>query len=870
MYYFKSGSPISKLCFVGIILFLSLFIQASETKINEKVKGIWFGSNEWDIPAHKLNATWIWNDESLEAKAILVRKTFSLWKLPEKAILRITASSQYQLYVNGQYVCRGPARCAPHHQSYDILDITGLLITGKNLLAIRVHHQDGKRSYQYEGRAGLQAQLSLENGITRTIYGSNSSWKVTTDPSWDNNAPVISRFQQVVNDRVDFREYQNGWVETDFDDSKWQKATPLMRNVGWPSPEKNAKAQALTPPWTSLIPRDIPYMIEKNIRAANLIEAIQIKDEPFKSIALTGQIDEVFTKDLNNYQSAKSPLIIPASDSPKTWFLLFDFGEIKNGMPKLDIQGTEGTIIDIVCAPFIVDEKFTHKIVDSELLDKIVLSGKRDNWEATYFKPTRYLGLVIRSGKEPLKIYSAGIHQIQYPFKEDGLMKSDDASWVENYFDATAKTINVCTIDAFTDNYRERRQYAQAGYYGALGNYWIFGDYSLQRRYLVQVSQEQQANGIMPAYAPAAGNDYMVIMDSNCLWIRSLRNYLLYSGDKHTVKELLPAAKKLMALLHSYTNSLRMIDNPPYAYWLDHALNDRQGANFNLNGHYLGALEDFAQVLDWLNESGGDEFQARAKELRQSLQTHLWDNEKQLFADALIDGKRSDMFSEHANAMALAMNVATTEQAKKVAEQLLAKDNHNFIKRESGITTVTPAMSYFLHKGLCNYGFIDESFVMFCLRFDKMLDSKTNGTLWEEWWRDAMGRTGKLQKGRTRSDAQTETAFPPALFAEYLLGVQPTQPGMKEIEISRCSTELKNIESKIPTPEGILQVKWNFNKNGGELKLDIPGEMTVKLNLESLGVKEGKQIVLNGKTLDSNLQSEPFLKLSKGKQNIEF
>ena len=86
----------------------------------------------------------------------------------------------------------------------------------------------------------------------------------------------------------------------------------------------------------------------------------------------------------------------------------------------------------------------------------------------------------------------------------------------------------------------------------------------------------------------------------------------MHSGDEITVRQLLPAARKLMNLLHSYTNELGLIDNPPYPYWLDHAVIDRRGANLNLNGHYLGALEDFAEVLDWLRVEDGDHFRQRA------------------------------------------------------------------------------------------------------------------------------------------------------------------------------------------------------------------------------------------------------------------
>jgi hypothetical protein len=376
----------------------------------------------------------------------------------------------------------------------------------------------------------------------------------------------------------------------------------------------------------------------------------------------------------------------------------------------------------------------------------------------------------------------------------------------------------------------------------------------------------------MPAYAPLTGNDYMIILDSNCLWIRSLNNYLLYSGDSITTKELLPAARKLMELLHSYTDSLGLINNPPYPYWLDHAINDRRGANFCLNGHYLGALEDFAQVLEWLNEPGIELYQARADLIRKSLQTYLWEKEKKLFADALINGKRSDMFSEHANAMALAMNVATPEQAAYIAKQLLVNDDHNYIKRESGIIMVTPAMSYFLHAGLCNYGYIEESFRMFRERFDKMLKTSTKGTLWEEWWLNATGRSGILQKGRIRSDAQTESAFPPALFAEFLLGIRPSKPGLREIVIFRPSSELNHIVGGVPSPEGKLFVKWNFRKKSkdGELNIKIPGKMQVKLDLESFDIREGQELLLDGQPLNPDLNQSPYFILSKGDHTIKF
>ncbi len=276
-------------------------------------------------------------------------------------------------------------------------------------------------------------------------------------------------------------------------------------------------------------------------------------------------------------------------------------------------------------------------------------------------------------------------------------------------------------------------------------------------------------------------------------------------------------------------------------------------------------------MLSWLNEPGAGVFHARADQLRQSLRQRFWDSDRQLFADALIDGRVSKKFSEHANAMALALKVATPEQAERIAATLLESDQHDFVRRESGITMVTPAMSYFLHAGLCQYGFTEDSLKMFRQRFDRMLQPDANGTLWEEWWLDGTGRSGVFRRGKTRSDAQTESAFPPALFAEYLLGIRPTEPGLKEVLLFRSRSGMQRVEGEIPSPEGKLIVQWNLKEDGGgQLDIQVPGAMRVKVDLTSLGVPAGSSIALDGRPLGPAARAAAHLELSNGHHQLKF
>ena len=137
---------------------------------------------------------------------------------------------------------------------------------------------------------------------------------------------LSTAFQPIVADRVDLRKQIRGWHLPDFDDSQWKDATPLMRHVGWPSPQKNASPQALTPPWTSLHLRDVPYLLEEEVRAENLILAEEV-DSEFQSIPLSAKIDKQLGKGFSAHKEGKSAIEIFPSRNAR--ILLFDLGEVK-------------------------------------------------------------------------------------------------------------------------------------------------------------------------------------------------------------------------------------------------------------------------------------------------------------------------------------------------------------------------------------------------------------------------------------------------------------------------------------------------------------------------------------------------------------
>ena len=97
------------------------------------------------------SAQWIWLESEEDSDVMLARQDFSLKIKPEKPLCSITASTQYKLYINENFVSIGPARCAPHHQSYDVFDIGEFLEIGVNIIAVEIHQKKGNVSYKHKG-----------------------------------------------------------------------------------------------------------------------------------------------------------------------------------------------------------------------------------------------------------------------------------------------------------------------------------------------------------------------------------------------------------------------------------------------------------------------------------------------------------------------------------------------------------------------------------------------------------------------------------------------------------------------------------------------------------------------------------------------
>lgn len=211
-----------------------------------------------------VTAQWIWCEgkETPRNFYLYTRKSFLIPSRIRRASVRVTADSRYQMYCNGSFIARGPARCDRRWQCLDRWDITDHLRQGENVVASIVHHY-GEWTFAYmHGRGGFLGEITVELQDGRVLtWGSDASWRVQPATAWDQSLPRMS-IQLGYPEVYDARREPPHWREADFDDSHWPFATIL----GPPGME----------PWPRLAPRDIPPMSEQPLPPCEVMETGEV------------------------------------------------------------------------------------------------------------------------------------------------------------------------------------------------------------------------------------------------------------------------------------------------------------------------------------------------------------------------------------------------------------------------------------------------------------------------------------------------------------------------------------------------------------------------------------------------------------------
>lgn len=152
---------------------------------------------------------------------ILFRKKFVISENIQEAKVYISADDYYKLYINGQFVCQGPAPAYHLQYNYNVIDVSEFLMKGENVIAIHTLYQGLiNRVWQSgDNRHGLLMDLVADGNV---LVASDESFK--TKPHSGFREIGVVGYQTQFMEEYDSNALEVGFEKPWYDDSDWENA----------------------------------------------------------------------------------------------------------------------------------------------------------------------------------------------------------------------------------------------------------------------------------------------------------------------------------------------------------------------------------------------------------------------------------------------------------------------------------------------------------------------------------------------------------------------------------------------------------------------------------------------------------------------
>ncbi len=716
----------------------------------------------------------------------MFRKNLDIATQPKTYIVHVSADNRYKLFVNEQWVSLGPARGDINHWNYETVDIAPYLHTGKNIVAAQVWNEgDGRPEAQISLQTGfiLQAATDAENSIN-----TNYTWQCARDSSY---APLkVSLATYYVagsGELINLKNQPKNWKKVDFDDSKWQSAKTIFGGT----PKELMGEYGSVNGWM-LVPSSIPAMELKMERITKVVKALGV------------QLPSGFPNQTTN-------LKIPANTEAT---ILFDQTYLTNAYPTLIFSGGKGGGISLTYAEALFkpngEKGNRDEIVGKNLIgrkDSLISDGTFwQTFTPLTFRTYRYLQVKVSTKNEPLALEGIYGTSTGYPFKFNALLESENTDFGK-ILDIGWRTARLCAVETYFDcPYYEQLQYIGDTRIQAMVSLYNSGDDRLVRNALNLLDNSREPEGVTLSRYPSFTQQYIPTFS---LWyIGMLHDYAMYGKDANFIKNKLSGERAILNYFANYQQTDGSLKNVPYWMFTDWVTaKDWQAGRAPISKDCASALYDLQLLLAYQTASdletklGMKEYAAlystAADLLKKTIQTKYWDAERKMYADRV----EKNIFSQHANALAILTGVISGSAATDLAQKTMTD------------TTLAPASIYFRY-------YVHQAYIKAGLGDDY--------TKWLDIWREnmAQGLTTWAEMSditNSRSDCHAWGSSPNIEFFRTLLGIDSDGLNFSTVKIEPHLGDIKNISGKMPHPNGTLSVRYKLvDTKKWQISIDLP------------------------------------------------
>ena len=731
---------------------------------------------------------------------------------------RITASTLYRVFLNGEFLGYGPARAAHGYFRVDEYQLKNLK-EGANHLAIEVAGYNSNSYYTIDQPSFLQAELESNNQIILST-GNNSEFKAFQ---------IKERLQKT--ERYSFQrpftEYYR--MQPGFNNWKTGEITEPLALVAFPPGKLISRVVQLpdykiSRPCMISLQGTIQYIKPRRYYRDRSLNDISDELKGFKADELEVTPSQWIQEIVNKTEDKSSIKFDRQSlDFKKDEFITLEFPANISGFLGGGIHcETPSKVI------FYFDEILTNGDVNTkkrmaDVNNQVVYEFepgdyKFETFEAYTFK---YLKFIVLEGECSLdNIY---MREYAYPANPKATFSCSNDK-LNKIYDAAWNTYRQNAVDIFMDcPSRERAGWLCDSYFMAITEKDFTGRsdvaYNFYENYALPDSFAFLPEGMIPMCYPADHYNGNFIPNWAMWFIIQIDDYARRGGDKVLIERLKPRITNLLnyfAKLENEDQLLEKLEAWVFVEW-SQANSFTQDVNYPSNMLYAAALESAASLYN------NKEWKTKAEKIRQTILKQSFNG--QFFIDNARrrDGKLTitENKSEVCQYYAFFCNVATPESHPELWKKLTTEfgpDRDDKITYPDVFRANAFIGNYLRVDLLSRYG-LEEQLLQEIQDFFYHM-AETTGTLWEN-----MGTNASCNHG----------------FASYLahilyrdvLGVREIDFVNKKITIRFTGLDLKECSGSIPIADDAISLAWERNSNEIIYSLSVPNGFDVKIENKS-------------------------------------
>lgn len=743
------------------------------------------------------------------------------------ALVRVTASSRYRLYVNGLFCGHGPATGPHGYYRVDEWELTPYLSGGANYVAIETAGYNVNSFYTLDEPSFVQAEIEQGGRIAAATGSASLPFDVFVLPE------RVRRVQRYSFQRAFLEAYTLTPDVHDWRTSDAQPASPaqadafaekrlLTRRVSYPrfavaaprtvpATGTFAKAAAPPPPWRD---RSIAG-VGPDFKGFPLEELALVPTDELGGLAMTG-----WNRDDRRYEGQALRL-----RAGETALLAFD-------RDLTGFIGTEFTVSAKSRIALTFDEILTEDgDVDHLRLgcaNVIHIACEPGTYAFESFEPytLQYLKVLVLEGD--CRLTGCGIREYANPDADRGTFSSSDEG-LNAIFEAARESFRQNAVDVFMDcPSRERAGWLCDSFFTARVEADLTGLSVIERNffenYALPESFAYLPEGMLPMCYPADHNDGIFIPNWSLWFVLQLEEFRDRGGDEATIEALRPRVEALFRYFEGFRNEFGLLENLESWVFIEWSkANDFTGGiNYPTNMLYAAALEAAGRIY------GAEAYVEEAAYVKQTVREHAFDGS--FFVDQAIEDEQGEIeITDHRTEVcqyyAAYFGIADAMELPVWFDSLMrdfspSRDKDApFVADIGGIHPANAFVGYYLRMELLSrQGLSAQLLAEINAFFGKM--AQRTGTLWEH----------------NRTEASCNHGFAShvarALYRDAL-GIKSLSRKRGTLTVAFADNGLASCSGTMPTPDGDIALGWRVEGEAIHYRLSAPPGLTVEIENRS-------------------------------------